>query len=53
MDGPQPKGRLKMPVQMTELEEVVMVEVCDEALEAVVGRSSWGSIMTRCTMWEV
>jgi len=27
-----------MPAEMIELEEVTMVEVCDEALETVVGR---------------
>jgi hypothetical protein len=33
--------RLKMPVQMIELEEVTMVEIMDEALEVVVGRASF------------
>jgi len=30
-----------MPVQMIELEEVIMVETTDEALEVVVGRASF------------
>ena len=31
-----------MPVQMIELEEVIMVETTDEALESVVGEQAFG-----------
>jgi len=33
VDSPQTYGRLNMPVQMIELEEVQTIEVSDEALE--------------------
>ena len=36
MDSPQPIGDTYMPVQQIELEEVAMVEVCDEASEATL-----------------
>ena len=37
MDSPQTYRRLQMPVEMIELEEVMMVETSDESLEALVG----------------
>ena len=38
-----------MPVQMIELEEVQMVEVCDEALEATFASSQATSITFTCS----
>ena len=50
MDFPQPIGKFKMSVQKIELEEVQMVEVSDETLEAniqVVG-GLWSSNAPVC-----
>ena len=35
VDGPQTNGRLNMPVQQIELEEVAMIEVSDDLLEKI------------------
>ena len=37
MDSPQPIGDINMPVQQIELEEVTMVDVGDDILEASSG----------------
>jgi hypothetical protein len=36
VDSPQPIGEINMSVQMIELEEVTMMNVCDEALEGSI-----------------
>ena len=43
VDGPQTYRRNNMPLQMIELEEVTMMDISDEALEALRSPQKYGT----------